>query len=137
MHDNSIKERTKLRLETETEMQKQGLMDLKLEREGERADKERKLETEKANHEMSLKHEENLQQIRMEKDKLEAELQEMVKRREVRKEHEKDELERLRELQNLGVDLTQYLVSQNKVPDKHFKIETSDGATCVPHLRVD
>ena len=40
-------------------------------------------------------------------------------------EQKKIEMSRMSQLKELGVDLTAYLVSQQKVPDKHYKFDTS------------
>ena len=41
-------------------------------------------------------------------------------------EKKKIEMEKLSHMKDLEVDLTSYLVSQNKIPDKHYRFDTSN-----------
>ena len=41
-------------------------------------------------------------------------------------EQKKIEMEKLSHMKDLEVDLTSYLVSQNKIPDKHYRFDTSN-----------
>ena len=44
----------------------------------------------------------------------------------VLEEKKKIEMEKLSHMKDLEVDLTSYLVSQNKIPDKHYRFDTSN-----------
>ena len=41
-------------------------------------------------------------------------------------EQKKIEMDKLSHMKDLEVDLTSYLVSQNKIPDKHYRFDTSN-----------
>merc|ERR1711902_70517 len=103
MHDKAIHERTRLRLEADTENHRQDLLDLRLNKEEERSAKERELEMEKEEHQRQMeqaRHQEQLRKAAAEEEhsqklldsKLMKEAERAVKRRELEKlqaEHER------------------------------------------------
>jgi hypothetical protein len=104
MHDSAIQTRTKLRLEHETEEQKQTLEDLKLLKDTQRLTKRHDLEKQATEHENQLsrkRHEEALLQV-----------------------HQKnaEDAQHLEKLRSLGVDLTKYLVAQQSSPEKLIQV---------------
>merc|ERR1712233_9714 len=103
MHDKAIHERTRLRLEADTENHRQCLLDLRLNKEEERSAKERELEMEKEEHQRQVeqaRHQEQLRKAAAEEEhsqklldsKLMKEAERAVKQRELEKlqaEHER------------------------------------------------
>jgi len=103
MHDKAIHERTRLRLEADTENHRQDLLDLRLNKEEERSAKERELEMEKEEHQRQMeqaRHQEQLRKAAAEEEhsqklldsKLMKEAERAVKQRELEKlqaEHER------------------------------------------------
>jgi len=187
MHDKAIHERTRLRLEADTEDHRQRTLDLQLVKEEERSAKQRELEREKEEHKRSMEREKHAEKLRLDaavedhkqkqldlqlikeaersakqrdlereqdehrrqmereahKDKIieEKELADQTvdeKRMtiELGKEKVKIEKERLDGLKALGVDVTQVLIAECRVPDKTLRVENTDGATAL-HLHED
>jgi len=66
MHDKAIHERTRLRLEADTEDHRQRTLDLQLAKEEERSAKERELEKEKEEHKRSMEREKHAEKLRLE-----------------------------------------------------------------------
>merc|ERR1711923_493635 len=66
MHDKAIHERTRLRLEADTEEHRQKTLDLQLAKEEERSAKERELEKEKEEHKRSMEREKHAEKLRLE-----------------------------------------------------------------------
>lgn len=129
MHDDAIEKRTALRLEAETERQRQELEDLKLQRESERDETRRGMQTDQATHEQQLlqlkydadrerREADHQQQLAHQRDVQTADLLHLHKENEQR-------LQFLREIQGLKVDLTRYLVAQYQHPDRLIQV---DGA---------
>jgi hypothetical protein len=127
MHDDAIQARTKLKLEAETERQAQELADLRLAREAQRADQQRTMEQEQAEHKIRLErlgHDERLRALKEEQENEAA-----AKRRlnEIELEHRKatdtQHVELLRAMQAMQVDLTKYLVAQYQNPDRVIRVE--------------
>jgi len=180
MHDKAIHERTRLRLEADTEDHRQRTLDLQLEKEEERSAKQRELEREKEEHKRQMKREEHAEKLRLdaaveehnqkqldlqlakEADRSarqrELEREQDEHRRQMEKEAHKDKIirdkeiteanvsekrmlislendktkiekERLDGMKALGVDITQVLVAECKVPDKTLRLENVDGTT--------
>ena len=150
MHDNAIQERTRLRLKEETQTQEQRVMDMTVDAERKRATKEAELEAERTRQAMEIAL--MKQKAQFEKDKLileqslstarqknEAEMATLREKREaeVAYENEKIALEKarneeqlrmMREMKNLGVDLTQVLVSQQEQPSNVIKLSGDNDA---------
>lgn len=135
MHDGAIEARTALKLEEETERQKQELADLRQRSEMERQLRDRENETEKEEHALRLlrrRHEEE-----MRRDRERAEQEAMLSRatdqaRLVSMRGENLERETVwRSLAEMGVDMTRYLVAQYQNPDRVIRI---DGAPAAVHL---
>ncbi len=115
MNDNAIEQRTKLRLEEEAEQQLQILEDLKLEKRFDRSQKERKLELEQMLHKLDMvkqQHASHLQEKEAD-NQLERQHQQFL--------HE-DEIKFYQKLKDLGTDITQIMVSQQRNPDKLIQI---------------
>jgi len=65
MHDKAIHERTRLRLEADTEDHRQKTLDLQLAKEEERSAKQRELEREKEEHKRSMEREKHAEKLRL------------------------------------------------------------------------
>jgi len=127
MHESSIKTQQQLRVNHETAIKNQELEDIKASRVAQRADKEREIQA--AQHaeimrQKAVEHEAILQQKRAE---LEMEEKAMKNRNDER-------VGFLEKLKNLGVDLTQFLISEQTKVSKLVKIETG-GAQAT--LKID
>eukprot|EP00033_Pygsuia_biforma_P001034 GCRY01001179.1.p1 GENE.GCRY01001179.1~~GCRY01001179.1.p1 ORF type:complete len:480 (+),score=98.15 GCRY01001179.1:218-1441(+) len=132
MHDNSIETRTKLRLEGESEEQKQLIEDMKVNRERERTNVLHALEKER------LEHSNMLEQIALEK-RLSCEKQEHEEKiKQQQAEHEMlmkqkeeeyaGEVSYLKTLREMNVDLTRYLVATNgSKPTSHMRVDLGGG----------
>jgi hypothetical protein len=122
MNDNAIEQRTKLRLEEEAEQQLQILEDLKLEKRFDRSQKERKLELEQMLHKLDMvkqQHASHLQEKEAD-NQLERQHQQFL--------HE-DEIKFYQKLKDLGTDITQIMVSQQRNPDKLIQIVNDNDKT--------
>ena len=127
MHDGAIEARTRLKLEAETEAQEQELADLRLKREAIRAEQERSIAAETAEH--------SRQQKRLDMDaKLQHQQNESRQHRESLQQDQLIELEHLRSMNEekaafltsvsaMEVDMTRYLVAQYQHPDRVFRVE--------------
>lgn len=136
MHDGAIEARTRLKLEAETEAQEQELADLRLQRESVRAEQERRIAAETADH--------SRQQKKLDMDaKLMHQQNASRQLRESLQQDQLIELEHLRAMNEekaafltsvsaMEVDMTRYLVAQYQHPDRVFRVE-SDSETQV-HL---
>merc|ERR1719323_2887401 len=71
MHDKAIQERTRLRLEADTEDHRQRTLDLQLVKEEERSVKERELEKEREEHERMMEREKHMEQLRRDRERAE------------------------------------------------------------------
>ena len=150
MHDSAIQERTRLRLEADTEEHKQRTLDLQLVKKEERSAKERELEQEREAHKRKMAREAHLEQLQMESE-IAAQKRELEKAeqeaRVVRLRQEAEERvwevqatteaarlvegERLGKLQELGVGLTEVLVAECRAPDRSLRVE---GTVAGVHL---
>merc|ERR1711959_218775 len=110
MHDQAIKSRTKLRLESEGVEQEQQLLELKLGRGMERAAKEQEMERGNKQHALEIEAQAHKQKLAQQAERLALE-----------REHERlqadQQLAFLQQLSTAGVDLTKYLCSKNQQPD--------------------
>jgi hypothetical protein len=107
MHDDAIQARTQLRLESETEQAAQALADMQLAREFDRANKKQEMQAQESSHRNALSrtaHEEKLFQKAKE---VEADLARD-------KATNAERLKYLASLKELGVDVTKYLVANEK-----------------------
>jgi len=141
MHNSAIEVRTALQLQHEKENQEQDIEDMKLQRKMDRATKERQMSQEQIEHQTQMKalqeeqtlrslraqHDETLRQQQAEKESLlqynmkDAELQ--SKRQQQTMNNQLDFYKKLH--QEVGVNVTQYLVSQNSHPDKLIQVVTA------------
>ena len=132
MHDSTIEARTGLKLGAETERQAQDLADLKLKRETERANLQQQLQREQVEHENRLKrlaHDESLRAA-------EAASQQAAdaKRRlnqidvEFTAARNGEQLNLLKSMQAMQVNLTRYLVAQYQNPDRLIRIQGDKDA---------
>ena len=148
MHDGAIQERTRLRLQEETQVQEQRTIDMTLDANKRRQTKEAELDAERTRQQMEISLMKDKAQFEKDKLKLEARLeeanlkseQEMAQMRErhqaeVAHEQSKIELEKarneeqlrmMREMKGLGVDLTQVLISQQENPSSVIKLATDN-----------
>lgn len=130
MHDDAISARTQLRLEAETEEQAQRLADLKLAKESERQRKKQDMQRQEIEHTNQLsrmQHEEKLTQENRAHE-LEQAAQRAVNG---------EQLAFLKSLKDMGVDLTQYLTSQNPRPNKFIQISSeTPGANVHVHANT-
>lgn len=137
MHDNAIEARTQLRLQAETEEQAQQLADLKQAREAERAVQRRHEEEVETAHDNKMKkvaHDEVLRQQQ-------AELQQEIDAKRLRNEVElqnrgavhREQATHLKEMRDMQIDLTRYLVARYQNPDRLIKI---DGNGRAPQLHL-
>jgi len=108
MHDDAIQARTQLRLQSETEEQAQSLADLKLKKEIQRGKQRHEMERLDQEHNNLLSrtaHEEQMAQKVKEHD---------------------EELRYLVKVKDMGVDLTKYMISQFKNPERLIQIQSDD-----------
>lgn len=143
MHDDAIEMRTRLALEKETEEQQQELIDLKQEREHQRAAAEREEAERLLTHDLEQKRQEHEQELQLVQDQQDQDLIVVRKQEEqtialetqrhhAQKTHNEELLElRFREWEQLhgtGADLTAILVAQQKNPDKTIRLEQNGEA---------
>lgn len=131
MHDDAIETRTQLKLQAETEAQAQELADLKLEREAQRAARQREMEVKQAEHAQALKEMAHGQQLRH----TAAEQGHRVRHRRIVNEVELEQLRARNEEQTaflqmdrgMEVDMTRYLVVRYQHPDRLIGIDAKDA----------
>lgn len=136
MHDNAIETRTELKLGAETERQVQELADLKLEREVQRAAKQREMELKQAEHAHALEEMAHVQQLRHTAAEQEHEVRQQrilnevaIERLRARNQERTVFLQTVRALE---VDMTRYLVAQYQHPDRLIRIDGKE----TPQLHV-
>lgn len=155
MHDNAIEKRTALQLEAETELQVQELADLKLERDVARAKQQCEMQRQQSEHEQAMKqltHEQALKQassehqqaMKFKVEKEQSELQYMKEHNAIEQQqieacnalevkHLKDKNSQhatyLKSINELNVDLTQYLIAQYQHPDRLIRIDSGSDST--------
>jgi hypothetical protein len=138
MHDRAIETRTRLKLDSETEVQAQELADLKLARERDRSEQRRLLERCEIEHQGQVKriaHEEQLREQQLDHD---AKLRQQQQNQEQSAESEREHLEMqlkhrqatyeqrggfLKTLQGMQVDMTRFLVARNERPDRRIRLD--------------
>ena len=146
MHDSAIQDRTRLRLEADTEEHKQRTLDLQLVKKEERSAKERELEQEREGHKRKMAREAHLERLQMESE-VAAQKRDLEKAeqgaRVVRLRQDAEERvweaqatagvegDRLGKLQELGVALTEVLVAECRAPDRSLRVE---GTVAGVHL---
>jgi len=121
MHDQAVKMRTKLRLDSEAQEQEQQLLEMKLAKSMERAEKEHEMSRSNQRHELAIQAEEHKQKMRQQAEEMHAQLEQ--KRLQV-----DQETAFLTALADKGVDLTKYLCSKNEKVEslKVMRIETNE-----------
>lgn len=135
MHDQAIKTRTKLRLESESVEQEQELLEMKLGKQLERASKEQEMERGTKLHALEISAAAHKQRVAHQAEELEM-------NREHAKKEQEQELVFLQTLSSAGVDVTKYLCSKNQRPDsvKVVRIEGNEGhggeSSSIPHVHV-
>ena len=139
MHDNAIEARTQLRLQAETESQAQQLADLKQAREAERAVQRRheeEVETAHANKMKKVAHDEKLRQAQME---LQQEIDAKRQRNELELQNRgavhREQAVHLKDMRDMQIDLTRYLVARYQNPDRLIKID-GNGNGRAPQLHL-
>jgi hypothetical protein len=131
MHDDAIETRTQLKLQAETETQAQELADLKLDREAQRAARQRDVETKQAEHAQALKEMAHGQQLRH----TAAEQDQRVRHQRIINEveleklraHNQEQAAFLQTVRGMEVDMTRYLVAQYQHPDRLIRIDGKDA----------
>jgi len=138
MHDTAIKMRTKLQLESKTAEQEQSIEDLKLNRTLERSAKEREMETAQRTHALQVADLEHEQQLRQQQQAARMKLDEITQR-------DKQKLRFLSELAQNGVDLTKYLVAQERREERVVRVEAAtpncdtdagNHSAATPHVHI-
>eukprot|EP00727_Mastigamoeba_balamuthi_P002988 m51a1_g12687 hypothetical protein (316) ;mRNA; r:2767-3780 len=123
MHDDAIQARTQLRLEAETEEQAQRLADLKLSKEADRQKKKQQMATAEIEHNNQLSRMQCDEKLAQEQRARELDVSQQRLANEERVQY-------LKRLKEMGVDLTQYLVSQYQRPAEVIQV-TSDNPSNV------
>eukprot|EP00005_Dracoamoeba_jomungandri_P007464 CAMPEP_0174269522 /NCGR_PEP_ID=MMETSP0439-20130205/41346_1 /TAXON_ID=0 /ORGANISM="Stereomyxa ramosa, Strain Chinc5" /LENGTH=470 /DNA_ID=CAMNT_0015358355 /DNA_START=363 /DNA_END=1775 /DNA_ORIENTATION=- len=137
MHNDAIEKRTQLKLQKEQEEQEQDIEDLKLARQQHRKKSQMELDEEQVLNEQKLQriqHEERIRQtmedsksrIQMQKEEHELEKTKLLEKLKVEEHHQQAmedmKLKFLKSLDDINVDVTQYLVSGFQRPDKLIQI---------------
>jgi hypothetical protein len=149
MNDNAIEKRTKLRLEDESERQLQLLEDMKLEKRFDRSEKgeethfnikffscfflffsikERKMELEQMLHKLDMVKQQHTSRLQ------EKEAENQLERHHQQLLHE-DEIKFYQKLKELGTDITQVMVAQQRNPDKLIQIINDNKKTTSPNIQ--
>ncbi|CAF3115892.1 unnamed protein product [Rotaria socialis] len=128
MNDNAIEKRTKLRLEEESERQLQILEDLKLEKRFERSQKERKMELDQMLHKLDMTKQQHASQLQ----NREADNQMHLQHQQLL--HD-DEIKFYQRLKELGTDITQIMVAQQRNPDKLIQIMNEKDKRTSPNIQ--
>jgi len=123
MHDQAIQERTKLRLEADTELQRQRHLDLQLDKEEERSVRQRDLQKQQDEHRREMEQVNHAQEIDQESKKEEAKIETRKKMLELEKLTNQEELDKLDKMKEMGVDLTKVLVAECRNPDKSYRFD--------------
>jgi hypothetical protein len=137
MHDDAIEARTRLKLEAETEQQAQDLADLKQDREAEREQRRRELETAAQAHRARLAAADHAARLAQEKQTEEQALalRQQANAQELAHLQAKDaeQLRLLHGMADLKVDVTRYLVAQYQHPDRLIRIDGDRAPTLHVH----
>jgi len=147
MHDRAIHERTRLRLEADTEDHRQRTLDLQLVKEQERSAKERELELEKEEHKRSMEREKHAEKLRLDgaveehKQKqldlqLLKEAERSTRQRELEKEHDQHNRQMEREAHKDKLVEKQEL-SEASVAEKRRMIEIEKEKVKIEKERMD
>lgn len=115
MNDNAIERRTKLRLEDEAERQQQSLEDMKLEKRLARSQKERQMEMDQMLHKLELNKQEHTSRLQAKDAENELQRQHMRSLQE-------NEVKFYQQMKEMGADITQIMVAQQRNPDKLIQI---------------
>ncbi|XP_013415569.1 uncharacterized protein LOC106177368 [Lingula anatina] len=127
MHDDAIQSRTQLRLTGEVHEQQQRLKDFVLSREQARTQQKQDMERSKQQHNQKLEELQQEHELKLTELRHQAELQkediESKARLEIEKAKDDHAASYLKNLQDLGVDMTRYLVSQQPAPiDQEIRV---------------
>ena len=127
MHDNAIETRTALLLEAETEKQAQELKDLKQDREVKREQVNRDEAVKAAKHERELDRLLHEEKMKEQLEQQEATLEFTRKNNELAEVNQeklnKQRIAVMTKIKELGADLTQVLVAENRNPDTLIKVD--------------
>lgn len=139
MHDNAIEARTQLRLQAETEEQAQQLADLKQAREAERAVQRRGDEEIETAHENKMKKIAHDEILRQQLAELQQELDAKRQRNELELQNKsavhREQATHLKEMREMQIDLTRYLVARYQNPDRLIRID-GNGNGRAPQLHL-
>ena len=134
MNDNAIEKRTKLRLEGEAEHQQQLLEDLKLEKRLERSQRGAVIRVQSSHHsppffflaERQIELDQMVHKLDMVKQQHAGRLQEKEAENQLERQHmqllHEDEIKFYQQLKEVGGDVTQIMVAQQRNPDKLIQI---------------
>ena len=137
LHDKAVQRRTQMKVKLETETKEQDFTDFKLRNDHQREALEQNMKLEETVHQYQLEKEQIVHELKLD----EKQKEEALKRRketalaELRaKEKEMDEkLALLSSLNNLSVNITDYLTSENPRPDNLLRIVTT-GQSAAVHI---
>lgn len=129
MHDSAIQERTRLRLEADTEDHRQARLDLQLAKEEERNTREQELERERAEHRHRMEEAEHRLKLDRQKESDQERL--AMKRAEMML-----ELERIQKIVELGVDASAVLVAETGKADRTLRLESALGSSAPVNLHL-
>ncbi|XP_033109905.1 uncharacterized protein LOC117111145 [Anneissia japonica] len=126
LHHKSVETRTRLKLMIETEEQEQSLTDMKLKSEISQSTLKQQLAIKSLKH----KHQLELQSRKYElevarkahQEKLQHTREEEMAKIEAKNKENNQKVDRLRKLQEVGVDISEYLISKNRRPDYTMKV---------------
>ncbi|XP_065840952.1 uncharacterized protein [Oscarella lobularis] len=138
MHDDANRTRTQLRLSVEQEEQQQDVTDMKLGAELQSMKMEHELKIQQVEHSRTLDLDEVNHEIALEDRKREEKMKQMVAEKNLQLQAKKEAGEQLvnylSQLKRMGVDLNQYLASQNPKPAKVTRIMSAGESTIPVHI---
>lgn len=127
MHSDAMEQRTLLRLRADTQQQEQDLEDFKLKREMERFEKRRNMEQMEDRHRSEMAAERAANELRNQEEKEQLKLR-------LQQQSQAQRLGFFKTLNELGVDLTRYLVAQYQHPDRILRVENT-GSKDAPKVQ--
>lgn len=131
MHDNAIEKRTQLKIQYETEEQNQLLTDMKLQNEVERAELEQSMQLEELKHVHSMQHSKLEHKLSLDKQEQANRIKRLAATHasqiEAKRAVNEQKLKEYKRLADLGVDLNEYILSQNRIPERTVKIVAAEG----------
>ncbi|XP_064615579.1 uncharacterized protein LOC135479619 [Liolophura sinensis] len=140
MHNRAVAERAKLKINFEKEQQEQSLTDFQLEREMERIETEQKMEVEALEHIHKMEKAQMLHRLKLKTEEQEEIIQQYIEQKQSSlqgKKLENDQkIRHYGQLQQMSVDLTQYLLSLSERPEKIVRVIAPSNANNI-HFHHD